>query len=155
MDDAHEGGCLCGNIRYRVAGPPMRTPVCHCTFCQRRTGTAFAIEPFFETANIAFSGGQPQAYRHVSDESKRWIEIEFCPRCGTNIGFTLERWPGQYSIAGGTFDDPNWFKVDRHIWTRSMVSWMELPTNCERWDEAWSGMVLPQVEDRRINITTP
>ena len=46
----HEGGCLCGALRYRVAGDPRRTTICHCTDCQRRTGTAFALLASAQTA---------------------------------------------------------------------------------------------------------
>jgi hypothetical protein len=47
MVDIHEGGCACGAVRYRVKGSPERASVCHCTFCQRRTGSAFGISVYF------------------------------------------------------------------------------------------------------------
>jgi hypothetical protein len=130
MAEVHAGGCLCGRIRFRVTGDPVRTSVCHCAFCQRRTGSAFAVLPFFKAEAVELTGEPPATYRHISDESGRWLEIEFCPRCGTNIGLRVERAPQGRIVAGGCFDDPRWFSVDRHIWTRSKLPWVALPEGC-------------------------
>ena len=43
MAEIREGGCLCGTVRYRVKGNPVRASVCHCTFCKRRTGSAHLV----------------------------------------------------------------------------------------------------------------
>lgn len=131
MSEVHEGGCLCGGIRFAVTGPPLRTSVCHCAYCQRRSGSAFAILPFFEAAAVRLTRGAPATWRHVSDESGRWLEHSFCPRCGTEVGLRVERLPDRQGIPGGAFDDPGWFAVDRHIWTRSKRAWVALPEGCE------------------------
>jgi len=94
MTDLHEGGCLCGDDRYRVRGQPLEAIVCHCTFCQRRTGTAFGVELFFPAENIEFTGGVPKTFEH-RNESGRWLRLDFCGHCGTTIGMTAERRPGQ------------------------------------------------------------
>jgi hypothetical protein len=109
--------------------------VCHCTYCQRRTGTAFAEAAFFRNENVEISGGPLSTYEHRSDESGRWLRLEFCPRCGTNVTFTFERVPGDRGICIGTFDDPGWVKIDRHIWTRSAHHWMVLPPDVERFEK--------------------
>jgi len=58
MSEIHEGGCLCGTHRYRVKGDPMRVLVCHCRFCQRRTGAACGIgvlvDLYFDDEKVAF-----------------------------------------------------------------------------------------------------
>jgi hypothetical protein len=69
MSDAHEGGCLCGAHRYRVKGEPMRVSVCHCTFCQRRTGSVCGIAVFFTEENTEIRGDDLATYEHTSDES--------------------------------------------------------------------------------------
>ena len=127
MSEIHEGGCLCGAVRYRARGEPLEAFVCHCTACQRRTGSAFAIEVFFHSSQLEFMGVQPSVFEQKSDESGRWLKLEFCPNCGSSIGLTAERRPDQHAVTGGTFDDPNWFKIGRHIWTKSRTHWMELP----------------------------
>ncbi len=130
MAEVHEGGCLCGAVRYRVVGDPMIAGVCHCTLCQRRTGSAFGISTYFDEAAVQLSGGR-KTYELRSDESNRWMKGEFCPTCGTVVTATAEVLPGARWIAGGTFDDPNWIKPTRHAWTRSALHWMVFPPGVE------------------------
>lgn len=135
MKEIHEGGCLCGSVRYRTTGDPIAGTVCHCRFCQRRTGSAFSEPVLFHTEQVEFLGGPRTMYEHHSDESGRWLRLEFCPRCGTTVSWTAERRPGVRGIAGGTFDDTSWFKVVRHIWTRSARAWIAVPDDVERFDK--------------------
>ena len=102
MLEIHEGGCVCGSVRYRAQGRPERVSVCHCTHCQRRTGSAFALVAHFKAASLTITGGPLSAYEYRSDESDRWIRLEFCPRCGTAITLTAEQSPGRRTVAGGT-----------------------------------------------------
>jgi hypothetical protein len=53
--------------------------------------------------------------------------MSFCPKCGTTISHTAEIRPGMRTIAGGTFDDPTWFRIDRHIWVQSKLPWVAIP----------------------------
>ena len=139
MAEVHEGGCLCGAIRYRVNGNPQRASVCHCTFCQRRTGSSFGFDAFFEEQNIEFTGDELTTYEDRSDESNNWVRLHFCKRCGTTVMIKTERFPGEPIITGGTFDDPNWVKIDRHIWTRSAQHWEVLPQNVDCFEKSSQG----------------
>jgi hypothetical protein len=134
----HTGGCLCGAVRYTTRGDPLRVTVCHCTWCQKRTGTAFAVEPVFNEEQVEIKGALTK-YRHISDESGRWLDLEFCPRCGTNIGFTLEWRPGMRLIDAGTFDDPSWIRADRYqfryIFLRSAQQWSRVPENADCYEK--------------------
>src|SRR5689334_10729715 len=104
QDKQWEGGCVCGAVRYACAGAPERVTVCHCRWCQRRTGSAFGTEVVFREENVSFSGIEPTRYRHVSDESGRWLDVSFCPRCGSNVGIALQAVPGIRTIPAGTLD---------------------------------------------------
>ena len=122
METVHEGGCLCGAVRYKTTAEPQRVTVCHCTFCQRFTGTAFLVEPIFRSVDVAFSGKEPRTYDHQSDGSNKRVTLHFCGTCGTTVFLDLERFPDILGLCGGTFDDPNWFdrslrKVSEHIHT--------------------------------------
>jgi hypothetical protein len=131
MSEIHEGGCVCGNVRYRTIGEPVMATICHCKFCQKRTGSAFSEPVVFRTEQVEFSGGLLTTYEHRSDESHRWLRMEFCPRCGTTVSWTAERRPGMRGMSGGTFDDPNWVKTRKHIWTRSVQHWLVIPVDAE------------------------
>jgi hypothetical protein len=76
-------------------------------------GSAFGVEVVFRTEEVTLAGDPLRRYRHLSDESGRWLDQQFCSRCGTNIGFILEAVPGIRTIAAGTFDDPSWIKPEK------------------------------------------
>ena len=132
MTETHAGGCLCGSVRYRVRGSPVLAGACHCKLCQRRTGSAFGISVYFQDTCVEFTSGSPNSYEYRSDESERWIKTEFCDNCGVTVTWTAERLPGYRAIAGGTFDDADWFHIDRHVWTRSAHHWMVFPSDVEK-----------------------
>ncbi len=130
-DDVHEGGCFCGSIRYRTRGEPRRGLVCHCTFCQRLTGSAYVVEAIFLKEQVEITGGPIGTYEHRSDETGRALRPQFCARCGTTFGLALEWFPEVQTILSGTFDQPHWFKIDKHIFARSAVRWMTFPPGAE------------------------
>ena len=126
----HAGGCLCASVRYQVVGDPDIVVVCHCDWCQRRTGSAFAVIPKWEEADFQLTAGELTFYRTVN-EFGRWLDLGFCSICGTNIGFTQERRPTARAIDAGTLDDPSVIDRKRHdfryIFTRSHQDWTDLP----------------------------
>lgn len=137
MANIHEGGCICGAVQYAAHGDPLRVSVCHCTWCQRRTGSGFAVEALFEKSQIEVSGTTSK-FRSSSDESGRWLDLEFCAKCGTNIGFTFERLPDMRMIDSGTFDDPSWISPDRfefrYVYLRSAQCWSAIPQGARAFD---------------------
>lgn len=122
-----QGGCMCGNVRFETSGAPLRMTVCHCKWCQRRTGTAFGAEVVFRTEDIEMIGQTPAHHRHLSDQSGRWLEVYFCSNCGTNVGFTLELVPGVRTVPAGTYDNPDWIErsdiSELHVFTRTRRNW--------------------------------
>ena len=137
MTEHHSGGCTCGAVRYRVHGKPIIGTVCHCTFCQRRLASAFAILATFAEQSVEFIHGQLAEYEHRSDESGRWLRMNFCPKCGTTVCHTAELRPGMRTIAAGTFDDRDWFTIDRHIWVRSKRPWVFIPAGVATFQQAY------------------
>lgn len=109
-----EGGCLCGAVRFRVTGAPFRTSACHCRFCQRRTGSAFGVGVYFKQDHFELLRGELKSYQHRSDESGRWLRVEFCPKCGST----------------------SWIKVERHGWTRSKQPWVHIPPGVEQFEKS-------------------
>lgn len=132
------GGCVCGAVRFRTTAEPSRITICHCTWCQRRTGTAFGTEVVFNSDEVEITGQSVTRYRHVSDESGRWLDLEFCGRCGGNLGFTLEMVPGVRTLPAGAFDDPMWIRADRykirHVFLRSKRAWSDLSPLVEQYE---------------------
>jgi len=136
MTSPREGGCVCGAVRYRVRNAPFRTGVCHCRFCQRRTGSAFGVGVYFRKDDFELLQGELESYEHRSDESNRRLKMEFCPKCGTTVTWTLELFPDGRGVAGGSFDDTSWLRIERHTWTRSKQPWVPIPPGVERHEKA-------------------
>jgi len=131
-----DGGCLCGSVRYRAAQPPLRTLVCHCSFCQRMTGSLAYAESMFPMDAVQFSGAPMRSYVHRSDGSGKNVVVNFCATCGTTVSLCFERWPDVRAISRGTMDVPELVEVTAHIWTRSAHSGGALPAGIDCFDQA-------------------
>ena len=140
MSTSLSGGCLCGKVRFRTSQMPLRTLSCHCTFCQRMTGTSFYTEPIFPSDAIEFNDGKIETYVHTSDESGKSVHVLFCPVCGTSIGLTFDRWPHLRAISRGCLDEPNRVEVTANIWTRSAQSGVALPSGVSCFATALSNL---------------
>jgi hypothetical protein len=136
MQTSLQGGCLCGKVRFRANQPPIRTFACHCTFCQRVTGTSFYAESLFPIDGVQFNEGELRQYEHTSDGSKKKVFVHFCPSCGTTVGLTFERWPEFRAISRGCYDDPNAVDLSSHIWVRSAQTGVALPGQVECFAQA-------------------
>lgn len=108
MEVVREGGCLCGEARYLVSGYPEPRGVCHCRYCQLRTGSAFAVLAYFKPENFSLKSGQLTHYGFTSESGKQW-DINFCSKCGTTVYYQLEAWGDLIGIDSGTFDPPTFF----------------------------------------------
>lgn len=139
MLELQGGGCVCKKVRYSLGRPPLRVTICHCTWCQRRTGSAFGVELVFEKDEIQFRTDPPTVYRHISDESGRWLDQHFCSTCGSGIGLTLEAVPSIQSISAGSLDNQNWSELTtidtRHVFVRSARHWSAIPDDVEQFEE--------------------
>lgn len=122
-----DGGCTCGAVRYRMTGPPMFVHCCHCRWCQRETGSAFALNALIEADRVALLLGSPETVDTPSASGKGQ-KIVRCPVCRIAV------W-SNYAGAGdavrfvrvGTLDDPDRLPPDVHIFTRSKQPWVVLP----------------------------
>ncbi|HEY7602993.1 MAG TPA: GFA family protein [Gaiellaceae bacterium] len=125
MSAAQEGGCACGQIRYRLTSEPMFTHCCHCLNCQRQTGSAFVINLLIETDRVELLAGEPQAVDAPRDDGS--VQRIFrCPTCQVAVFSEYGR-PEVKFVRGGTLDEPRSVAPDIHIFTKSKVEWVEIP----------------------------
>ncbi|MBT4486127.1 MAG: GFA family protein [Rhodospirillaceae bacterium] len=117
-----EGGCACGTVRFALRAAPLVVHACHCTDCQRLTGSAFAINAWIEKDQVALLSGELASFAFT--DAGRDNSVHFCPRCGTYIW--TEYRPGFWFVRVGALDDPKAFAPDVHIFTRSKQPWLEL-----------------------------
>ena len=122
-----EGGCTCRRVRYRMTSRPMFVHCCHCRWCQRETGTAFALNAMIEADRVELLSGEVERVDTPSASGKGQ-KIWRCPTCHVAI------W-SNYAGAGdgirfmrvGTLDEPDRLPPDIHIFTMSKQPWVILP----------------------------
>ncbi|NOX81469.1 MAG: GFA family protein [Alphaproteobacteria bacterium] len=118
-----EGGCQCGKLRYRVSQPPLMIYCCHCTNCQKISGSAFAISATIVETSFEFTAGEAKKTEWQSDAgNQRYGYI--CGDCGTRIAHGSIPSIGMLSLRAGTLDDASWVEPVGHIWTKSAQPWV-------------------------------
>jgi hypothetical protein len=127
-----EGGCACGEVRYRLASEPMFVHCCHCLNCQRQTGSAFVINLLIEADRIELLEGEPQPISVPRSGGKKQ-KIWRCPTCQTAL-YSQYTSPKVRFVRAGTLDDPSAVAPDVHIFTRSKVPWVNLPDSVPAFD---------------------
>ena len=124
--DVHSGGCQCGAVRYETTGQPSKTAVCHCRYCQTRTGSAFGISVYFPTQAVTQLQGALKDYAFTT-VSGGTFTTRFCTNCGTSVFWNLTVFPELTGIAGGTFDPPSfWYELKREVFTRTQAPFVQI-----------------------------
>jgi len=123
-----EGRCTCSHVRFRLASAPMFVHCCHCTWCQRESGSAYAVNALIEADRVELVSGEVESIQTPTSSGKGQT-ICRCPRCKVAL------W-SHYAYAGigdavrfvrvGTLDDPASIAPDIHIFTESKLPWVEL-----------------------------
>ena len=116
------GGCACGAIRYEITAMPLSLYACHCTDCQQRSGSAFALNMPLATASLKVTQGQPRGWRHVSPSGAAVVS-RFCAECGCRIYGERAGRPETVNLRAGTLDDTSWLRPAAHFFTRSAQPW--------------------------------
>ena len=127
MSETFDGGCTCRAVRFRLTSRPLFVQGCHCRWCQRETGSAFAINAMIESDRVRLLEGEPETVLTPS-ASGRGQKIVRCRHCRVAL------W-SHYAGAGdavkfvrvGTLDDPDRFPPDIHIFTSTKQPWVVLP----------------------------
>ena len=151
-----DGGCTCRQVRYRLTTRPLIVHCCHCRWCQRETGSAFALNALIESDRVVLLQGEPEVVPTPSASGKGQ-KIARCPRCRTAV------W-SNYAGAGdalrfvrvGTLDEPDRLPPDIHIFTASKQPWVVLPAGAPAVPEYYSAKAYWPAEslERRNAIAT-
>ena len=118
------GGCMCGTVRWQLSGPPIGAGCCHCTRCQRRTGSSVSVSALASAGSFEVTAGE-EAIRAWKPESG-WHK-HFCGECGSAL-FALD--PGNDAVIGlrmGGFDDDPGVRPAFHQFTAYAPAWEPVP----------------------------
>lgn len=116
------GGCLCGQVRFSYNGSIHSFHACHCTQCQRTTGTAHAANLIADSGELNWTAGATAVIRY--DVPGRSISNAFCNRCGAALPFhSLTN--ASTIIPAGCLDEPPPLSLTRHIFWEERAAWYD------------------------------
>ena len=137
-EQAIEGGCNCGSVRYALRGKTLGVAACHCTSCRRQSGSAYSVN-LVVLANAMDVQGELSSYTDTDTESGQPVIREFCGQCGSPIRSRPTASPAIVVVKVGTLDAPDAFAPKVHIWTRSAVAWAAIPDDAIRFEKGPPG----------------
>jgi hypothetical protein len=137
MNESFEGGCTCRAVRYRMTSRPMVVHVCHCSWCQRETGTAFATNALIEADRVVVQG-EVDVIESPSASGKGQ-RIARCPKCKIALWSNYAgAGPSMRFIRVGTLDEPGRLPPDIHIFTSTKQPWVVLPAGVPAFAEFYN-----------------
>lgn len=120
-----KGGCECGAFRYAVDGEPKTVVVCHCTHCQRQSGSAFGMSMVIDSDQFHVVQGELASFSRPADSGTTMI-CHFCPQCGTRIYNQKHGVAAVIILKPGTLDDAKPVTPARQVWASEKQHWVEL-----------------------------
>jgi len=135
-----EGGCLCGEVRYRATAEPLRGVICHCDTCRRHSGAPALAFVHFPADSFTWIGTMPSWFR-----SSAHAERGFCARCGSTLGMREDVLADRVQVCIGSLDEPARVRIDDHVWTRSRVPWFDTGDRLPRFER--SSTAVPSLSD--------
>lgn len=135
MQQIHvQGGCLCGEIRFRVDGALLGSAACHCRDCQYVCGGAPAYVIVVARSSLELIKGSPSKFTNTAASGALRIR-HFCPTCGTPLFAEDSNYPDAISIKVGSLDDTTFFRPDAQFWTGSAPPWHTIDADKPRFDK--------------------
>ena len=136
--EALVGGCSCGGVRYTMTRRPMVVHCCHCTWCQRETGSAFAVNAVVERDAVQVTGDVELV--NTPTASGKGQQIARCARCKVALwSHYPQSGPKVAFVRVGTLDNPSACPPDVHIFTSTKQPWVVLPPGAKAFPEFYKG----------------
>jgi hypothetical protein len=117
--------CSCGQLKAHCEGEPIRVSICHCLTCQRRSGSAFAIQARFPADRVTIEG-QARDYVRLSDEGNK-ATFHFCPTCAATVYYEVDAVPGMIAVPVGGFADPTFPPPQFAVYSSRRHPWALMP----------------------------
>jgi hypothetical protein len=117
------GHCLCGAVTYRADAEPAIQAVCHCTDCQRQTGSPYTVIVGVPRASLSVEGESLSSFSTVGDDHGQNTERFFCSACGAPLFSVSGALPEMAFLKAGSLDDASWLQPGVEVWTSSAQPW--------------------------------
>ena len=126
-ETTYDGGCTCGNVRFRMESAPLFVHCCHCRWCQRETGASFALNALVESDRVRAVAGRPEPTPTPTNSGKGQ-DIWRCPDCRVALWSHYAGFGDKVSfVRVGTLDRADRIVPDIHIFTESKQPWVIIP----------------------------
>ena len=120
-----DGGCHCGQIRFRAEVDPDHILICHCTDCQTLSGSAYRTVAPAKGGTFETISGKLKMYEKTAEDGSIRIQA-FCPDCGTPIySSPPQGTPGFFGIRVGAIKQRGQLVPKNQIWARSSQTWTQ------------------------------
>ena len=129
-EETHEGGCLCGAVRYRITGEALGVEYCHCSMCRKAAGAPVVVWMDFDTSAVTWLTLGPKRYASSPDALRG-----FCSACGSALTFENKNTPNKISLTVGTLDTPEAVAPRQHIYADDQIPWLTLQDNLPRYKQ--------------------
>ena len=116
--------CRCGQLRATCTGDAIRVSVCHCLACQKRSGSAFAVQARWPDDRVALAG-ESREWSQAGDSGMH-ATFRFCGTCGATVCFVNEGMPGTVAIAVGAFADPGFPPPKFSVYEERQHAWVAI-----------------------------
>jgi hypothetical protein len=121
--------CRCGQLTATCEGEPVRVSACHCLDCQKRSGSAFAVQARWPAAQVTVEGAS-KSWINVADSGNR-ITFHFCPQCGSDVHYEIDgkfdgKFDGLVAVPVGAFADPHFPPPRFSVWEERKLPWVEI-----------------------------
>ncbi|NOH82265.1 GFA family protein [Vibrio sp. 03-59-1] len=121
--------CECGNVTLICTGEPIRTSICHCFECQKRTGSVFGVQARFPAEQVSILGETSQYTRIANSNHK--VTYQFCPHCGTTMQLTLSALPESSVIPLGLFKEQDFPEPSFSVYEERKHGWVKFDCQME------------------------
>ncbi len=121
-----QGACLCGSVRYAVSPPFKQFQYCHCSRCQKATGTAHAANAFLPIEQFRWIAGKDNL-SHFSLPEAKYFGTSFCKTCGSNMPIIIEA-SAMALVPAGSLEGLSDIKPQQSIFWSSKADWYLSPS---------------------------
>ena len=116
------GACHCGSIRYEADVDPSRVTICHCTDCQKLTGSAFRVSVPTSRDDFVLLAGSPTTYIKTAESGAKRAQV-FCQKCGSPVYVYAVDNPTTFGLRIGCIDERQHLPPRKQIWCQSALAW--------------------------------
>jgi hypothetical protein len=134
MDEVtHNGGCLCGEVRYTITRRPRSSSICHCFSCRKAAGAQSVAWLSVSTEDFSVVSGEPALYRSSAEVSRG-----FCGRCGTMLTYRHDGDPDSLDVTTASLDVPEDLAPTHHVWLEDKIVWESITDGLPQFERGGS-----------------